>query len=360
MTESTKEKLRKITGYRKLTRVRLERFTAFSDLDLELSPGINVFVGANGTGKTHLLKACYAACDVSQTGESFAEKLVRVFLPSGRAIGRLVKRQRGGARAAVEVHRDDLKLRASFTNQAKVSKSATVTGAKAWGESPVKSAYIPAKEILSNAPGFLSLYAHREVHFEEIYKDLLDRAYLPPLRGTPDKLRRPLLDSLQKTIDGKVYYKNEEFFLRNRQGDLEFTLLAEGMRKLGLLWLLIQNGTLVDLRGKVIGSVLFWDEPETNLNPKMVGPLIDILLKLQRAGVQVFIATHDVVVLKELDLRMEPSDKVAFHALDGSEEGEIVCRTASSYLDIEPNAIAKTFTKLYDRKIRNSLGNLVQ
>ena len=353
------EELRKMTMYRKLTRVKLERFTAFSDLDLELSPGINVFVGTNGTGKTHLLKVCYAACDVSKTGDSFAEKLVRVFLPSGRAIGRLVRRRRGGARGAVEVFRGDLKLRASFSNRAKSSKSAAVTGAKAWGESHVKSAYIPAKEILSNAPGFLSLYAHRETHFEEVYKDLLDRAYLPPLRGTPDKLRRPLLDSLQKTIDGKVYYKNEEFFLRNRQGDLEFTLLAEGMRKLGLLWLLIQNGTLLDLLGRVTGSVLFWDEPETNLNPEMVGPLIDILLKLQRAGVQVFMATHDNVILSELDLRMEPGDTVVFHSLYREDE-EIACRTADSYLGIEPNAIAETLTGLYDRKVRRSLGSLVQ
>ena len=50
---------------------------------------------------------------------------------------------------------------------------------------------------------------------------------------------------------------------------LEFTLLAEGMRKLGLIWLLIQNGTLGN------SSVLFWDEPETNLNPKLYGDVIE-------------------------------------------------------------------------------------
>ena len=44
---------------------------------------------------------------------------------------------------------------------------------------------------------------------------------------------------------------------------IEFTLLAEGLRKLGLLWLLIRNGSLKP------GAVLFWDEPETNLNPKL-------------------------------------------------------------------------------------------
>ena len=48
------------------------------------------------------------------------------------------------------------------------------------------------------------------------------------------------------------------------------------------LWLLIQNGTLTE------GSVLFWDEPETNLNPKLFGPVVEILLELQRQGVQIF------------------------------------------------------------------------
>ena len=34
-----------------LTRVELENFTAFRSLKLDLSPGVNVLVGANGTGK---------------------------------------------------------------------------------------------------------------------------------------------------------------------------------------------------------------------------------------------------------------------------------------------------------------------
>ena len=39
-----------------LTSIELKRFTAFSDLTLHFSPGINVLVGANGTGKTHIPK----------------------------------------------------------------------------------------------------------------------------------------------------------------------------------------------------------------------------------------------------------------------------------------------------------------
>ena len=51
-----------------ITRVKLENFTVFESLDLEPSPGINVLVGANGTGKTHLLKVCYAACGTVVSG----------------------------------------------------------------------------------------------------------------------------------------------------------------------------------------------------------------------------------------------------------------------------------------------------
>ena len=53
--------------------VELRRFTAFESFEFRPSPGVNVFIGANGTGKTHLMKVAYAACDVSKTKDSFAE-----------------------------------------------------------------------------------------------------------------------------------------------------------------------------------------------------------------------------------------------------------------------------------------------
>ena len=337
-----------------LTRVKLEEFTAFHELDLPLSPGINVFIGANGTGKTHLMKVCYAACDVSRKPDvSFASKLVSVFMPSGRSPGRLVRKQGKSVEGSVEVSRGFCSIKTTISDRTRVAKSVPVDVCEHWQEAPIDSVYIPVKEMLANAPGFRSLYAAREVHFEEIYADILDRAYLPPLREPAKDTRRKLLTILQKEIDGQVVIENEEFFLQNKQGKLEFSLLAEGIRKLALLWLLIQNGALPS------GSVLFWDEPETNLNPKLFGTVINILLELQRSGVQVFLATHDYVILEELDIGKNEQDEVAFHSLyQDYETGEIVCNTAASYLGIHPNAIADTFTALYDRKIERSLGHL--
>src|SRR5690606_15166393 len=42
-----------------LKSLTLEHFTVFSDIRLHFGPGLNVIVGENGTGKTHLLKAGY-------------------------------------------------------------------------------------------------------------------------------------------------------------------------------------------------------------------------------------------------------------------------------------------------------------
>ena len=332
-----------------LTRVELERFTAFSKLTLDLSPGINVLVGANGTGKTHLMKVCYAACAAYNNGETrFADKLVGVCLPSGRSIGRLVKRKRGHSKAVIRVFRGSLRLYSSFSRQDTSAKS---TRSKRWLEEPLSSVYIPVKEMLGNAPGFRSLYETRKIHFEEVYKDILDYASVPILRGRPEPDRRRLLNILQNAIQGRVVVNsNEEYFLRNKQGNIEFSLLAEGIRKLALLWLLIQNGSLPT------GSLLLWDEPETNLNPRLFGTVIDALLELQRGGVQIMLATHDYVILKELDLRMSDDDKVAFHSFyRDPDSGEIACRTTQDYRAIEPDAIGETFDDLYDREIARGM-----
>lgn len=329
-----------------VTRIRLQHFTAFNELDLLPCPGINVFVGANATGKTHLMKVAYAACDAAKKEERFADKLTRVFLPAEGKIGRLAKRRQGTSNAHAEVKIGRARVRTEFSSRTTRPQDAEERRPKRTPK--VSSVYIPVKEMLANAPGFRSLYAERAIHFEEVYNDLLDRAYLPLLRGAPDVERRPLLDRLRRELGGSILLEDEEFYWKGRQGKLEFTLLAEGLRKLGLLWLLIQNGVLLE------GSVLFWDEPEANLNPKLLDPLVGVLLELQRLGVQVFIATHDYVLLKQLDLQQEDADEVQFHALhrDGD---DVVCNSTDAYLDIDPNAIDEAFGEIYDAEVKRHL-----
>ena len=346
--------------------ITLERFTAFEQLRLDFSPGLNIFIGENGCGKTHLLKLIYAACDITTSQKGFAEKINRVFLPSGEKIGRLVKRRSASSTGSVEVGRTvrvdgapkPLALRLSLSNHTQSPAKATLSGAyKQWQEHPLTSVYIPVKDMMANAPGFRSLYSLRHIHFEEVYADIIDRAFLGALKGPIDSDRRRLLDILQQSMEGKVISRNEEFFLKSPQGELEFTLLAEGIRKLGLLWVLIQNGTLLD------GSVLLWDEPEANLNPKLMRTVVQILIELQRLGVQVFITTHHYHLLKEFDLQLQAQDRVQFHSLfrqPDSAERNVQVASFDRYANLQPNAIDETLGALADREIRQQMGALGQ
>ena len=203
--------------------------------------------------------------------------------------------------------------------------------------------------MLAHAPGFLATASRREIAFEEVYVDIIKRAFLPKLLGPTDKDRTRLLVVLQKAIEGKVVAKGEYFFLKDKQGNLEFTLLAEGMRKLALVWLLIQNGTLLS------GSVLFWDEPEANLNPSLMGEVVEVILELQRLGVQVFLSTHNYVLLKEFDLRKKAGDAVRYISLFRDESESVVGKSSDTYRGVDPNTIAATFTDLYQRDIARAL-----
>lgn len=338
-----------------LTRVKLERFTAFSNLDMELSPGINVLIGENGTGKSHVMKVCYSAC-YSYLREQFGEKLAEMFTPHRGALGRLVKRRMGGSRASIEVYWDGRKLEASFSNQQSGSGGHSDYEER-WADDRISTVYLPAGDPLAVGQWLWTLY-EQLYHEQGVYwdnlncspLDILDNAREPSPRGTRDPGTKKVLDILQKAVGGKVSLRNDELFLECEQGSLEFALLSDGIRKLALLLALVRNDVLRK------GAALFWEHPETSLNPKMFGAAIDALLGLQRMGVQVFLATHDYAMLKEIDLRMEERDNVLFHTFcrDG-ESGEIAHRSVEYYLGIHPNATWEAFDDLYDRELTRSL-----
>jgi len=336
-----------------LARVYLRNFTAFQTLDLDLSSGLNVFIGENGTGKSHLLQVLYAACDATAQQRHLGEKLRATFLPLEGRIGRLAYRAGKSVRVRGEIERRDgpPPLRFSFSNHTVKATSVKVEGASAWAAAPLEATFIPPKEILAHAPGFRSMYGSRYIHFSEVYDDLLLRAYRPLLRGRPTGPRGELLQALQSVLDGKVTTKGEVFFLTSAQGALEFDLVAEGLRKIALLWLLLQNGTLLGPDGPAQGYLLFWDEPEANLNPRLYRVVVQVLWGLVRAGMQVFIATHDYALLKEIDLQQQPNDARQYYALFREDE-RLQVATAADLRGLHPNAILDTFTDLYDREVQ--------
>src|SRR5699024_9889013 len=122
--------------------------------------------------------------------------------------------------------------------------------------------------------------------FDGTQVDIIVNASLPEARQLPVYMEQ-ILEKISNAIDGQVILENDIFYVVKRDGrKIDFSLEAEGLRKLGLLWKLIRNGLLEN------GTILLWDEPEANLNPELFPLVVEILLELQRNGVQIFLATH--------------------------------------------------------------------
>jgi len=96
-------------------------------------------------------------------------------------------------------------------------------------------------------------------------------------------------------------------------------LVAEGLRKLGMLSRLISTGALLDK------GYLFWDEPEANLNPRLIKSVAKSILDLSGAGIQVFIATHSLFLLREIEIllanKSNKNIKARFFGLHRNDDG---------------------------------------
>ena len=77
-----------------LTKIEAENFTVFENIEVPFCSGLNVLVGENGMGKTHIMKLAYAACQASKHDVSFSQKTTMLFRPDQSSIGRLVNRNK--------------------------------------------------------------------------------------------------------------------------------------------------------------------------------------------------------------------------------------------------------------------------
>lgn len=315
-----------------LKRITLKNLTVFSETDLRFGRNLNVIIDENGAGKTHLLKMIYSVLAVSaEEGrkpktsiptKSFlqtrlADKLVNIFRPE--SLGRLAKRKQGRERCDIHLtfKQSDWDIAFSFASNSKSEVSISKLP-DTWID--VSPAYLPTRELLTIFPNFISVYEGHYLEFEETWRDtcLLLGALIQ--RGPKEKRIRELLEPLEIAMGGAIELdKNGRFYLRNDSGRMEMPLVAEGLRKLGMLARLIATGALLDK------GYLFWDEPEANLNPVLIKQVAKSILDLSDSGIQVFIATHSLFLLRELEILLSAPNrknvKARFFGLHKTQDG---------------------------------------
>lgn len=338
----------------------IRNFGLFTNETVEFCRGINVFVGRNGCGKSHLLKLLYTLvkeCGDTSGNESvldgdklenrLASKLSGVFRPENNRIGRLVQRGQG---------RNSAEIRASFSNEEEcgfnLSSLDKISNAKGDIGDLQESAFLPSREVLSLFEGFIAAYNKRELSFDETVYDICVALSASQLRGPRDEMLSALVKPLEAEFHGRVSLEGGRFYVKGEDGSIEAHLLSEGWRKLAALAQLVINGTLTK------NGFLFWDEPEANLNPKMVVQLSEILLRLANLGIQIFVASHDYLLTTRLSLASEYSNAIpedqrcpvkffGFARQDLDSKG-VLMSSGSRLADLQENPILEEYAALYE------------
>ncbi|RZJ89008.1 MAG: hypothetical protein EOO60_10510, partial [Hymenobacter sp.] len=317
-----------------LKRLHLRNFTVFADAEFEFSEfefgdkkGINVLVGANGVGKSHVLKAGYVvdfACATTASNQALSivlstgSKMYDAFDETinelkgqfpGNTLSNLVRRPKNTAadmpiEAEIQAEIMDATGNLTFTIEASGTNNTHVKNVPVIKQSSFKPVFIPAREVLTL--GWLLDYVRssrlkgdtesEKLPVDKTYLNLLRQLEKPPLE-LHDLRVQQITQRVEGIIKGDVRFEHGEFYIiPTGEPPMGINLVAEGMRKFATLYKLLANGTLTP------ETALFWDEPEANLNPALLKELAILLTDLAQAGFQIILATHSLFLMKELHI----------------------------------------------------------
>lgn len=293
----------------------VQGFTVFPDREeFEFVPGMNIVVGGNDSGKSHLLKLSYALSRWSSGGgnkefpDKWAEEqrlrkdIMRVF--SAHDLTGLTARNRGNGYAAVEACMSGHQvpegmgcLEFNFTaGRDEEGLHIKQMPKRFLNESAI---FLTAREVFAIYPSFIQLGTRFPEALDGACWDLCMALDKLPLEKLDDPNMGRVLARIEKILGGRVIRQDGRFYMKRPGQELmEMSLVAEGFKRLGTLGCLIQNGSV----GR--GSILFWDEPEMNLNASHLERLVKVFMELSKAGVQLILTSHSLFLLRELVIQL--------------------------------------------------------
>ncbi len=240
-----------------ISSLKIENFTVFNQCEFQFSNGLNIIIGENASGKSHLLRLIYSVIKTnnhialegslskSMLQRRIAKDLTNVF--AVEKVGNLVQKTNQEPKTA-ELKLNFTKYNLCFTIR---PKSEVEVGMERVPEKlfEKKEVFIATKEMLSIFPGFTLLYRKREIEFDETYYDLSSALEAPLLKNIANyPKKKEILENLEKILNGTIKIDNGRFYIEtNDKGSLEITMLAEGLRKVAMLSYLYYSYTMVFL-----------------------------------------------------------------------------------------------------------------
>lgn len=348
----------------KIKSLKLKDFMLFDNFDMEWSKNINIICGSNSTGKTILIKTLYALTTSYRQSDSkedtkdeierrFVNKITGVYRPEDMRIGRMVRRHKEASAANGKMcFDDDRNVRFAFSNRYSTTMGLVIADGVTRAAPEQTTIYFPPKEIISAAENFRAVYEDYHIAIEETYNDLVRLLQRPFKRGRNTAELNEILNALGDIMQGEIVSHENKFYLKvPGQGEFEMGLVSEGYRKLSTIVVLLLNGSLN------ADTILFWDEPETNMNPKMIEPLVKTFILLAKLGVQIFITTHDYFLMQYFNMYTAYPETnpdgidIRFISLH-RENGLIIAEQASEISELSHNDIMEEFDAIFSKEQR--------
>ena len=283
----------------KILSLKATNFMSLPNTKIDLSDKINIFIGENGSGKSQILHLLYSTIDTNNTlsvnkeksiyeiRRAYASSLLEIF--KADKLGNLVSKTKQETKVEVELNSYDISFKFN-TNTIKEVEKRRLNFHNSFVNK--KSVFIPTKEVLSFYKGFRVLYENRYIEFNKTYYNLC-KALEEPLKKKNEL--ENIIKDLESILKGSISIEDGKFYLKKQDEKFEINLVAEGLRKVGLLAYLLSNGTLEK------NSILFWDEPESNMHPKLIDDIVQVLVLLANNDIQIFITTHSPYIIESFN-----------------------------------------------------------
>ncbi|MDI9869201.1 AAA family ATPase [Flectobacillus roseus] len=294
--------------------IKVKNFMAHSELFLQDIPQINLIIGQNDTGKTGILKLLYTIVkslevyslkrksgDVLYKKE-LAEKLKSTFFPR-KGLGELVKKsskEKLEVDIAIKSKNYQQSIYFSFGEKTDETISTCTDLVESIPEQTINALFIPAKEVLT---AFNDISSMRDnfygMGFDDTYLDLIKALRLESSKGKVASELSNVNKHLEELFEGRIEQTRipeQPFLFKKGNQQFSMQLTAEGIKKIGILTTLITNRQLGNR------TILFMDEPETALHPNAIRKMVEMLVAMSKAGVQIFLASHSYFVIKQMAL----------------------------------------------------------